>query len=118
MAWAVEFYEDEEDGCPVAEFLDGLDQRRRAKVLALIKLLEEKGPALPFPYSSQVRGNVRELRAHYGNEHYRVLYFGGPKRAFVLLHAFAKRTEGIPSRHIATAEYRMAKYLKAHGRRD
>ena len=32
--WSVEFYQDDEDGCPVRDFLDGLDTPRRAKVLA------------------------------------------------------------------------------------
>ena len=90
--WTVTFYESDEEGCAVQSFLDSLDNKRRAKVLAMIRLLEEQRPTLPFPYSSQVRGKIRELRAHYGDEHYRVLYFGAPRRVFVLLHAFEKRT--------------------------
>ncbi|HET9275476.1 MAG TPA: type II toxin-antitoxin system RelE/ParE family toxin [Gemmatimonadales bacterium] len=78
--WAVAFYASEADGTPVATFLDALETPRRAKVLALIRLLEEQGPALPFPYSSQVRGRLRELRAHFGRDQYRVLYFGAPGR--------------------------------------
>lgn len=57
--WGVEFYEDE-TGCPVRDFLDGLDRFQRPKVLATIKLLEEQGPTLPFPYSSQIRGKLLE----------------------------------------------------------
>ncbi len=94
------------------QFLDSLDKPRRAKLLALIKLLEEQGPTLPFPYSSQVRGKLRELRAHYGSEHYRVLYFGAPNRAFVLLHALQKRTEELPVRDIRRAETRMNQYFE------
>jgi hypothetical protein len=29
---------------------------------------------LPFPWSSQLEGELRELRCHYGSEHDRVLY--------------------------------------------
>jgi phage-related protein len=112
MPWAIEFYGSDEEGCPVQEFLDGLDKPRRAKLVAAIKLLEEQGPALPFPYSSQVRGKVRELRAHYGSEHFRLLYFGAPNRAFVLLHALEKRAEKLPGRDIKLAEKRMGKYLE------
>jgi hypothetical protein len=111
-SWPIKFYESPDEGCPVREFLDGLDKPRRSKVLALIKLLEELGPALPFPYSSQLRGKLRELRTHYGKEHYRLLYFGDPHRVFVLLSAFVKRTEETPDREIATAEHRMASHLR------
>lgn len=110
--WKIEFYESDDDGYPVQDFLDGLDKPRRAKVVALIALLEEQGPTLPFPYSSQVRGKVRELRTQYGKERYRVLYFGGPKRTFVLLHALEKSTEKLPERDIKIAEERMKRYLE------
>lgn len=94
--WPVEFFEDDRDGCPVQDFLDDLDKPRRAKVVAVITLLAEQGPTLPFPYSSQVRGKIRELRTQYRKERYRVLYFGAPGRLFVLLHALGKSTEKIP----------------------
>ena len=71
--WSVELFEDDEDGCPVQDFLNDLDKPRRAKVVAVIALLAEQGPSLPFPYSSQVRGKIRELRTQYGKERYRVL---------------------------------------------
>ena len=78
----------------------------------MIRLLEEQGPTLPFPYSSQVRGKIRELRAHYGDEQHRVLYFGAPGRVFVLLHVFAKRTERVPERDVRIAQVRMERYLE------
>ena len=108
----VEFFEDDDGGCPVQDFLDGLDKPRRAKVVAVIALLAEQGPILPFPYTSQVRGKLRELRTRYGKERYRLLYFGAPGRAFVLLHALEKSTEKLPTRDIKVAEARMQKHLK------
>ena len=118
--WAVEFYESRTGGCPVRDFLLGLDVPRRVKLVAVIRLLEEMGPNLPFPYSSQIRGKLRELRTHYGKEHYRVLYFGAPGRTFVLLHAFVKRVRVTPERDIVLAERRMTAYLqsKAEGRME
>ncbi len=86
------------------------DKPRRAKVVAVIALLAEQGPNLPFPYSSQVRGKIRELRTRYGKERYRVLSFGAPGRIFVLLHALEKSTEKIRERDIKIAEDRMKKY--------
>ncbi|MBI2526658.1 MAG: hypothetical protein HYV93_11800 [Candidatus Rokubacteria bacterium] len=51
-AWAVEFHENSDAGCPVREFLDALDRPRRAKIVVAVGLLAERGPTLPFPYSS------------------------------------------------------------------
>lgn len=109
--WVVAFYESRAEGCPVREFLLALDTPRRAKLVALIRLLEEQGPVLPFPYSSQIRGKLRELRTQFGKEHYRVLYFGAPGGTFVLLHSFTKRAPLTPEREIVLAERRMVAYL-------
>jgi phage-related protein len=110
MPWRIELFEDEE-GCPVRDFLDGLPPAHRAKVLALIRLLEEEGPTWPFPYSSQIEGKLRELRTQHGNERYRVLYFGAPSRGFVLLHGIQKHTKETPRRDIEIASARMSRYL-------
>lgn len=114
--WQVEFYERDDGGCPVEEFLNGLDKGPRAKVLALIQLLAEQGPTPPFPYSSQVRGRIRELRTQYRREKFRVLYFGASTREWVLLHGFTKRTPKTPERDIRIAEARMTKYLERQKR--
>ena len=111
MSWRIEFFEDEK-GCPVRDFLDELSSAHRAKVLAAIRLLEEEGPTLPFPYSSQIEGKLRELRTRHGSENYRVLYFGAPARSFVLLHAIQKRTAQTPRHDIAKAIARMSRHLK------
>jgi phage-related protein len=111
-AWSIEFYESPDEGRPVKVFLDALDMPRRAKVLAVVQLLAEMGPTLPYPYSSQVRGKLRELRPHYGREQFRVLYFGGPGRMFVLLHAFVKHSAELPRADVILAQRRMLKYLQ------
>lgn len=114
--WQIQFYERTDGGCPVEEFLHGLDRPPRAKVLALIQLLAEQGPGLPFPYSSQVRGRIRELRTQYGRANLRVLYFGASAREWVLLHGFTKRTPKTPERDITIAEARMTEYLERQTR--
>lgn len=43
--------------------------------------LELFGPQLPFPYSSQVEGELRELRCHIGKRHIRFLYRRSDKLA-------------------------------------
>ena len=107
MAWRVEFFVDAHGRAPVEEFLTSLPIQHRAKALALIKMLEQEGPNLPFPYSSQVRGKLRELRTQLGKDKVRILYFGDATRTFVLLHAFVKRTAKLSDEDIRTAETRM-----------
>jgi phage-related protein len=68
-----------------------------------LNLCTEDGPPLPFPHSSQVEGELRELRCHYGNRHYRVLYRRS-RNLFVLLHAFPKTTAAITQRDIQIAK--------------
>ena len=52
-------------------------------------LLEERGPQLPFPYSSRVNGSrhsaMRELRVQHQGRPYRVLYIFDPRRVALLL---------------------------------
>lgn len=54
-----------------------------------VKFLEEKGPNLPFPYSSDVKQsrhrNMRELRVQHKGEPYRILYAFDPRRVAILL---------------------------------
>ena len=56
MAWQVDFFVDEHGHAPVEDYLTSLPVQHRAKLLALIKVLEQEGANLPFPYSSQVQG--------------------------------------------------------------
>jgi phage-related protein len=70
-----------------------------------LNLLSDEVPHLPFPHSSQVEGELRELRCHYGRSHYRVLYRRSGQ-LIVLLHFFAKRSAKIPNREIEIARKR------------
>ena len=111
MPWPVEFYEEDDGTAPVEEFLARLPLAHRAKALALTHRLEEAGPALPFPYSSQVRGKLRELRTQQGKDRIRILYFGDPRRWFILLHGLIKRTDKLAEGDIVLAEQRMERHL-------
>src|SRR5260221_8340281 len=113
MAWQVEFFTDERGEAPVEEHLTSLPVQHRAKMLALLKMLEQEGPSLAFPYSSQVRGKLRELRTQQGKDKLRILYFGDANRGLVLLHGIVKRSAKLPAEDIRTAEARM----ELHNRR-
>ncbi len=100
------------------EFLDSLPDRYVGKVLQVIQMLEERGPSLPFPYSSQVEGKLRELRAHFGKVQYRILYYGDVRGVFILLHAFRKKTARIPEREKLLALQRLSNDEQIKKRRE
>lgn len=94
---------------PVASFIDELAPKARAVIknqVGRLNLLSDEQPHLPFPHSSQVRGEIRELRCHCGRQHVRILY-ARSERLLVLLHAFAKTTGRMPEQDIAIAEARL-----------
>src|SRR5260221_12209070 len=110
MGWTVDFFVEDGGRAPVEEFLTSLSSQHRAKLLALIQMLEQEGPNLPFPYSSQGRGKLRDLRTQQGKDKLRVLYFGDARRVFVLLHGFVKRSTKLPGEEIHVAEARMERH--------
>jgi len=117
-AWQVDFYEEKDGSAPVEDFLESLPKGQKAKALAVIRKLEEEGPSLPFPFSSQVKGPLRELRTRFGKTRLRILYFGDARRTFVLLHGLVKSTWKLDESDVRTAERRMANHIERLRRRD
>jgi hypothetical protein len=108
MAHEVNFFEDAAGDAPVEAFLENLTKKQRAKLLAAIKQLEEHGPTLPFPFSSQVEGRLRELRTHFSKTQLRILYYGDANQEFQLLHGVMKNTAKLELSDIRTARDRMS----------
>jgi phage-related protein len=93
---------------PVRDFIADLDDEAQAALerqVERLNLLSEEMPHLPFPHSSQVDGELRELRCHYGRQHYRILYRRSGQ-LLILLHAFGKRSARISDQDIAIAQER------------
>lgn len=102
------FYRERSGKEPVRELVEGLDKDAQAALerqIERLNMLSEAVPHLPFPHSSQVAGEMRELRCHYGRDLYRILYTRSGQ-LLVLLHVFAKRSAKIPERDIRVAEER------------
>ena len=114
--WQIEFFEEEDGGRPVQDWLDSLLEAVRGKVLARIDLLAEHGPTLDHPYTSQIEGKLREVRLRVGKSRYRVLYFFDEARTGVLLHGFTKNTAALEESDKKIARARMARHA-ARGRR-
>jgi phage-related protein len=102
------FYRDPSGGEPVREALDALDYETQAAIehqIGRLNLLSDTIPHLPFPHSSQVDGELRELRCHHGRQLFRILYRRSA-RLLILLHIFAKRSAKIDQREIHLANER------------
>jgi phage-related protein len=102
------YYRDRGSHEPVRAFIDALDDDEQAALdnqIDRLNLLSDQVPHLPFPHRSQVDGDLRELRCHYGRRHFRVLYRRSD-RLVVLLHIFAKRSAKIAEHDIQVARDR------------
>lgn len=75
-----------------------LTDRQQDDVTAVVLLLEELGPQLPFPYSSRLSGSrhehMRELRVQSGGCPIRIFYAFDPRRAAILLIGGDKTGDG------------------------
>jgi hypothetical protein len=83
MPWPVEFTDEYE-----CWFLS-LTDPQQASVDAHVHMLEERGPTLPYPYSSGIsgsrHGHMRELRVQHKGRPFRVLYAFDSRRVAILL---------------------------------
>jgi phage-related protein len=109
------YYRDENGVEPVDDFINGLPSKRAAKIDDFIEeYLNGRPPAAPppeFPISSQIDGELRELRVRFGNTRYRVLYQRSGN-LIVLLHAIEKHIGAIPGAAVELAKTRMGDFAR------
>jgi phage-related protein len=109
------FYRDRHGVEPVGRFIDSLPVKRVAKIHAFLeKHLNGQSPDAPppeHPVTSQIEGELRELRVRFANTRYRILYQRSGN-LIVLLHAFEKNTGAVPRSEIETAKKRMADFKR------
>lgn len=76
------------------EWLDTLEDVEREKVLAIMIVLQQKGPSLSRPYADTVKGsvhqNMKELRVQSKGSPIRAFFAFDPERAAILLCAGKK----------------------------
>lgn len=83
MAWQIEFTDE------FAKWWNLLSEDEQGDIDAYVTNLEERGPMLPFPYSSDIKksrhGGMRELRVQSKGSPLRVFYAFDPRRTAILL---------------------------------
>ena len=97
------YYRTRDGSEPVSDFIDVLPVKQQVvldnQIDRINELCTTAQPDLPFPHSSQVDGQLRELRCHFGRSLYRVLYRRSGNLV-ILLHALSKTTAKIPASDI------------------
>ncbi len=83
MAWDVEYTDQ------FGEWWDTLEEADHIAITAHVQQLEQRGPNLPHPYSSGIKGSrhshMRELRVQSGGRPLRIFYAFDPRRTAMLL---------------------------------
>ena len=103
--WTVKYYRAPDGSQPADEFIDAQPPQAQAMIDNYLGRLALFGPSLPFPSSSQVEGELRELRPDMGRTHYRLLYRRSDD-LFIVLHAFIKSGGPIDQPDIEVASRR------------
>lgn len=101
--YRIVFYKTPRRDSPFEMFLEGHNDKVRAKFMKLLKILKEHGPNLKRPYADVLRDGIRELRVGFGGNAYRALYFFVVQDTIVITHAFIKKTDAVPSEEIERA---------------
>jgi phage-related protein len=109
------YYRDRSGQEPVRASLEALPVKRRAKLSEFVdEYLNDRSPDAPpveFPISSQVDGELRELRVRFASTRYRLLYQRSGN-LIVLLHAIEKHTGAIPQADVDLSRRRMADFTR------
>jgi phage-related protein len=100
------FYRDRRGQEPVDDFLEELLKLQPLAVAKIDDAIEEylngrdpRDPPPEFPATSQIDGELRELRVRFARTRYRVLYQRS-RNLIVLLHAFEKNTGAVSARDL------------------
>lgn len=110
----IEFYKLPNGEQPVAEFLDGLDAKMRAKALHSISILEEFGNNLREPHSKPIGDGLFELRIKFASDISRIFYFFMVDNKIILTNGFVKKTMRTPKAQIDLARKYKADYERRH----
>lgn len=107
------YYRERGGSEPVNEFIEALPARQAAKIDFYVEQYLNgqpvAAPPVGYPITSQVRGELRELRVRFANTCFRLLYQRSDNLQ-ILLHVFEKDTRQLPEAEIEIAERRLADF--------
>ena len=103
---------------PVKEYIANLSIRERAKTMAFIELLEDRGPNLPRPYADLLDDGIHELRIKLTGTQVRILYFFCYQNIIVLTNVFDKYSDKVDNTEIELAKKNRIDFLKRFTEKD
>jgi phage-related protein len=113
MEMRVEFYRTVHGRNPVEDEIDSLPKQAAAHAYQLLEEIEKRGFDATRVTFRLIRGKLWEIKMKLpGIGGYRVFSFSLEKERILLLHAFLKKTQKAPQRHVETALKRMADVLE------
>ena len=111
----IEIYIDKNGNSEIKEYIENLKNSNNKdskikfnKIIAYIRMLEQKGLSLGEPYIKHLEDNIWELRPLRN----RILFAYYDNNKFILLNIFIKRTQKTPRREIDKAKKLFKKYLE------
>src|SRR5262249_13814016 len=104
--WTLELYGDTTGHTPVADFLDSLDEKARARFRWSMEQLRVRNVRAREPLVRHLEGDLWELREESRTNIYRILYVFHTGRRIVFLHGFQKKTQRTPARELETGRRR------------
>ena len=116
--WNVTYYSNADGTKPVEVYIRNLSITERAKTLAFIGNLEEKGPDLHRPYADLLEDGIHELRITLTGTQVRILYFFCYKDIIILTNVFEKHTDKVPKSEIKTAKKNRDDFLGRYTERE
>lgn len=103
----------------VLNYLCNQTAKEAAKIIWMIRLLDEEGLSLPDNYLHRLFGTEKlwELRIQFANNYHRVLFFVIVDGKFLLTHCYRKEKQRIPEEEIKKAKRIYMEFIeKARGR--
>ncbi len=118
MLWKVMVYQTERGESPIAQFVEALPEKAKAKCIDYMLLLEERGNRLPSNYASKVEDNLWELRPEFGGIEYRYFYFSYIDNQIVIVHAVSKKSQRLKPGDVRLALSRMDEVRRREAERQ
>lgn len=109
------FYQNSENNCPVADFIDNLSSKQAKKIHWVIRLIRQN-EIIPSLYLKKLNSTneIWEIRIQSGGNIFRILGFFD-KRNFIATNIFCKKSQKTPISEIFLAEQRRIEYNKYIG---
>lgn len=109
-----EFYTRPNGHTEFLEYLESLNKKERARLLAIIKMVSIQGISTGIQHNwvKRIDKNLYEVRSRVCNNQQRGLYFHVEDNHYIITHGFTKKTQKTPQREINHAKDLRSEYLE------